>query len=146
MAGSAAPRTVRSSPRWTSSSTARRWAPFPRCWPRQSPGSLPQPARADRFAQALSQCVAGAPPATSVRLRAVPSTFEDGRVESSLLGVTLIESYTVDSMLRIAYPARDIAANIASFETLRADAQTLGFSCARLPPAGVDFVTSYAGA
>ena len=62
-----------------------------------------------------------------------------------VLGVTLIESYTVDSMLRIGFPARDIAADIASFETLRAGAQTLHFSCVPLPPDGVDFATSYTG-
>jgi hypothetical protein len=97
----------------------------------------------DRFTQALTQCLAGAPRATSVRLRGVPAAFEDGRVESNLLGVTLIETYTVDSALRIAFVDHNIAANIASFDTLRGGAQTLRFTCTPLPPDGVDFTTEY---
>jgi hypothetical protein len=97
----------------------------------------------DRFAQALTQCVASTTRVTHVRLQAVPSTLDDGRVDSNLLGVTLIESYTVDAMLRVTYPGRDIGARIDSFETLRAGPQSLQFSCAALPPDGVDFVTGY---
>jgi hypothetical protein len=97
----------------------------------------------DRFTQALAQCVASAPQTTHVRLKDVPLSFEDGRVESNLLGVTLIESYTVDSALHIAFPGRDIAAEILSFETLRAGAETLRFTCVPRPPDGVELITDY---
>jgi hypothetical protein len=96
-----------------------------------------------RFTQALNECVARAPEASRVNLQALPTTLEDGRFETSLLGVTLLEDYTVGSALRLAFPDRDLAVHVSTTETLRAGADTLQFACAMLPPDGVQLTTSY---
>jgi hypothetical protein len=96
-----------------------------------------------RFTQALQTCVAQAPAASQVRLNALPSTLEDGRVETNLMGVTLIEDYTVDSALRLLFPNRVLNVHVSSWETLRGGADTLRFSCVMLPPDAVALTTSY---
>ena len=86
-------------------------------------------------------CVAQAPAASQVRLTALPSTYEDGRVETNLMGVTLIEDYTVESALRLLFPNRDLMVHVSSWETLRAGAETLRFSCAMIAPDAVELTT-----
>ena len=96
-----------------------------------------------RFTQALAACVAQSPSASQVRLNALPSSFEDGRVETNLMGVTLLEDWTVDAALRLMFPDRGLTVHVSSWETLRAGADTLRFTCAMLPPDGVELTTSY---
>ncbi len=78
-----------------------------------------------------------------MRLNALPSSFEDGRVETNLMGVTLLEDWTVDAALRLMFPDRGLTVHVSSWETLRAGADTLRFRCAMLPPDGVELTTSY---
>jgi hypothetical protein len=96
-----------------------------------------------RFTQALQTCVTQAPTASHVRLNALPSTFEDGRFETNLMGVTLIEDYTVASALRLMFPDRNLTVHVSSWETLRAGADTLRFSCVMIPPDAVELTTTY---
>jgi hypothetical protein len=78
-----------------------------------------------------------------VILRAAPLALEDGRFETGLMGVTLMESYTAESALRLAFPERAFSVEIKSWETLRAGADSLRFACVPLPPDGVELTTSY---
>lgn len=96
-----------------------------------------------RFTEALGACVAQAPAATQVRLSALPSSFEDGRVETNLMGVTLIEDWTVDSALRLMFPERDLSVQVTSWNTLRAGADTLRFTCATPAPEAIELTTTY---
>lgn len=96
-----------------------------------------------RFTQALRACVAQAPAISQVRLNALPSTLEDGRYETNLMGVTLLEDYTVDAALRLMFPDRDLTVQVSSWETLRAGADTLRFSCVLFPPDRVELTTGY---
>jgi len=82
-----------------------------------------------RYTDALAACVSTSPRATQVTLRALPSSLDDGRVETSLLGVTLLEDWTVDSALRLRFPERSVAVHVASWATLRGGAETLQFTC-----------------
>jgi hypothetical protein len=96
-----------------------------------------------RFTRALTACLAESPQATHADLVALPSSFDDGRVETNIMGVTLLEEYTVASALRLSLPERQIGVHAASYETLRSGADTLRFTCAPLGPDGVEFTTSY---
>lgn len=96
-----------------------------------------------RFTQSLNACVAQAPAASQVRLNALPGSLDDGRFETNLMGVTLLEDYTVDSALRLMVPQRDLTVDVSSAGTLRAGADTLRFSCATLSPDLVELTTLY---
>ncbi|MDQ6672487.1 MAG: hypothetical protein M3069_17385 [Chloroflexota bacterium] len=96
-----------------------------------------------RFSQALQACVAQAPEATQVRLNALPSAFEDGRVETNLMGVTLLEDWTVDAILRLVFPSRNLTVHVSSWGTLRASADTLQFTCGHPAADAVELTTSY---
>ena len=96
-----------------------------------------------RFTQALGACVVQAPAATQVRLNALPSSFEDGRFETNLMGVTLLEDWTVDAALRLLYPDRQLAVHVSSWGTLRTGADTLRFTCTSPAPDVVELTTSY---
>jgi hypothetical protein len=82
-----------------------------------------------RYMEALAGCVAAAPDATQVSLQRVPGSFDDGRSDTVMLGVTLIEQYTAESALRMAFPDRQVAVHVDSTNTLGPGAE-LEFSCA----------------
>lgn len=92
---------------------------------------------------ALSACVTEHPQATRVVVHDVPSTLDDGRAETNMLGVTLIEQYTVDAMLDLRQPERAIDTGIDGFETLHAGAETLGYTCVAPAPDTVRLNTTY---
>jgi hypothetical protein len=96
-----------------------------------------------RYMQALDACLAAAPQATHVDLQMLPSSFDDGQVDTNLMGVTLLEDYTVESALRLSLPQRPITVHASSYGTLRAGADTLKFTCEPLPPDGIRLTTSY---
>jgi uncharacterized protein (DUF3084 family) len=62
-------------------------------------------------------------------------------VETNLLGVTLLEDWTVESALRLAYPGRRFDVHVTSWETLRRGADTLQFTCTRALDS-VEFATT----
>jgi hypothetical protein len=95
-----------------------------------------------RFTQALGECVAQTPQATLVSVNGLPSSYEDGHVETNMLGVTLLEDYTVDSALRVLFPARTVLSEVRSSETLRTSPATLRFSCTERPPDAVELTVS----
>jgi hypothetical protein len=95
-----------------------------------------------RVSQALATCVAASAQATNVNLRALPSTFDDGQVETNLLGVTLLEDWTLEAALRLQFPSRRLQVRAASYETLRRPADSLRFDCASSGGA-LDFTTMY---
>jgi hypothetical protein len=94
-----------------------------------------------RYMQALTSCVAGAPDASKVNLLRVPGSFDDGRSETNMLGVTLVEEYTAQSALRLAFPDRKLTVHVQSVDTLR-DHLALRFTCAHKPD-GVEFSASF---
>jgi hypothetical protein len=95
-----------------------------------------------RYSQALNACINSAPEATRVNLIGLPSSFDDGRAETSLLGVTLLQDWTIESALKLAFPERRFTIHVSSSGTLRASPETLQFDCA-LVPAGVELTTIY---
>jgi hypothetical protein len=94
-----------------------------------------------RYMQALTTCVGAAPDATVVNLQKVPANFDDGRPDTVMLGVTLIEEYTARSALRLAYPDRPLTVRAASVDTLREGA-AMQFTCSPRP-GGIEFAASY---
>jgi hypothetical protein len=95
-----------------------------------------------RYVQALTTCVAAAPDAADINLQRVPASFEDTRSDTGMLGVTLIEQYTVESALRLAFPARVLTVHVASSDTLRRPGADLQFACTRLEN-GLEFAARY---
>jgi hypothetical protein len=95
-----------------------------------------------RYVDALSACVADAPDVNYVSLAGVPAALDDGRFDTSLLGVSLIEQYTAESALRLRYPERQLEVHVASFGTLRGGAESMTFACTRLPK-GVELTAIY---
>jgi hypothetical protein len=95
------------------------------------------------YMQALAECVTSAPQAHQVNLRNLPSSLDDGVVDTSLLGVTLLEDYTVEAGLRMYFPQRDLSVGVSSWGTLRKGADSLHFGCTRSGDA-VEFTTDYA--
>jgi hypothetical protein len=95
-----------------------------------------------RFTKALGDCLAQAPQASVVSITALPSSFEDDRIETNMLGVTLLEDYTVDSIVRLLFPGRNIEAHIQSSQTLHPSLSTLRFTCTERPPATVELTVS----
>jgi hypothetical protein len=96
----------------------------------------------ERYSQALHTCVAEAPLATRVRIVSLASSYDDGQFETSLLGVTLLEDWTLDSMLRLAFPGRKLEVGVTSWDTLRGGADTLRFNCSQSGDS-VELTTSY---
>jgi hypothetical protein len=92
--------------------------------------------------QALGDCLQEAPQAARVSVSGLPSSFEDGRVETNMLGVTLLEDYTVDAALRLLFPARTITAQIQSSDTFRTAPSTLRFECTSSQPNSVELTIS----
>ncbi|GAC1313584.1 MAG: hypothetical protein NVSMB2_01720 [Chloroflexota bacterium] len=93
---------------------------------------------------ALTSCVQSHPSATRVVLANLPSTLEDGRVETNLLGVTLIEQYTVDAMLSLrAADDRALDTSVDGYETLRSGAGRLQYACASPAADTVRLTTIY---
>jgi hypothetical protein len=92
---------------------------------------------------ALTSCVESQPGATRVVVANLPSTLEDGRVETNLIGVTLVEQYTVDAMLSLRVPQRDFETSIDGYETLRTTADSLHYGCTSPAPDTVRLTTSY---
>jgi hypothetical protein len=84
-----------------------------------------------RYTEALNACLTASPQARLATVRDLPSSLDDGRVETSLLGVTLLEDWTLDSALRIAFPDRRVDVHVASWGTVRGGADTLQFTCTR---------------
>jgi hypothetical protein len=97
------------------------------------------------YTSELAACVASNPRATQVQLVQVPGDFDDGRFENGMLGVTLLEHYTVESALGLAFPDRQFGVTIASWETLRGPAKTLRFNCTAVDER-VQLTTIYSGA
>jgi hypothetical protein len=95
-----------------------------------------------RYSDALTKCLAEAPTAGQVNLTALPSSLDDGRVETSLLGVTLLEDWTIDSVLRLVVPERRLGLHVSSWGTVRGAADTLSFQCAGGRDA-IDLTTLY---
>lgn len=96
----------------------------------------------ERYIDALTDCIGTDGQVTNVHLRALPSSMDDGRVETNLLGVTLLEDWTVDAALRLAFPARQLQLKVDSWGTLRGAADTLHFTCSRSGNT-VEFTTTY---
>jgi len=95
-----------------------------------------------RYMQALTACVATTPEVSYVSLQQVPGSFEDGSADTVMLGVTLVEQYTAESALRLAFPLRTLNVHADSFATLHEPAPNVQFSCTRLPQ-GVEFAAAY---
>lgn len=96
-----------------------------------------------RFDAALVDCARSAPQATHVSLRRVPLAYEDGRFETQLMGVTLMEDYTAESALHLAFPERPFVVEIKDWETLRAGPDTLSFGCSMQGTDSIELTTSY---
>lgn len=96
-----------------------------------------------QFLQSLETCVRGAPLATHVRLHALPEDLDDGTEDTRLMSVTLLQDYTVQSALRLAFPDRPLTVAAVSSQTLRSAEDTLRFSCTDAGD-GVEFTTMYA--
>jgi hypothetical protein len=99
-------------------------------------------ATTNRFMQALTTCVAGAPDAKRVNFVSLPSGFDDGRIETSLLGVTLLEEWTVESAIRVAFPDRALVTHVSSVATVRGAPETLQFRCGLIQD-GVELETVF---
>ncbi|HEX8966461.1 MAG TPA: hypothetical protein VF937_01185 [Chloroflexota bacterium] len=84
-----------------------------------------------RYMQALEACVAAYPEVSYVSLQRVPEAFDDGRPETDMLGVTLIQQYTAEAALRQAFPDRALEIHVGSVDTLHAGPDALKFSCVR---------------
>jgi hypothetical protein len=82
-----------------------------------------------RYSDEMSACLSSAPQATQLRLFGVPADYDDGRFENGLLGVTLLEDYTLRSAVQVLVPDRQLSVSVASFETLRHGPDTLQFKC-----------------
>ncbi len=87
----------------------------------------------DRYFAALHDCVISATYTDNVSLQQVPATLNDGRVDTSLLGVTLIEQYTADSALRLMFPTRQLNVHVGSWATFGGELDRLRFSCEHRP-------------
>jgi hypothetical protein len=83
----------------------------------------------DRYMQTLSACVTAWPDVSYVDLERVPATFDDARPETGMLGVTLIEQYTAEAALRLAFPNRQLNVRVGSVATLHGGPGALRFSC-----------------
>jgi hypothetical protein len=83
----------------------------------------------DLFLQALDQCVGSTPRATQLAMRGLPEDLDDGPEETRLLTVTLLEDYTVQSALRLAFPDREFSVVALSSQTLRTRRPDLAFAC-----------------
>jgi hypothetical protein len=94
------------------------------------------------YTDALGACVASAPDVSYVSLARVPAELDDGRFDTSLLGVSLIQQYTAESALRLRFPERKLDVHVSSWDTLRGSAESIAFSCARLPK-GVELSAHY---
>jgi hypothetical protein len=87
----------------------------------------------DRYFAALRECAGSSPDVGNVNLEQVPGSLDDGRVDTSLLGVTLIEQYTADSALRAMFPTRNLRVHVGSRATFTGNLDKLDFSCERRP-------------
>jgi hypothetical protein len=82
-----------------------------------------------QYTDELSACLSSAPQATQLRLYRVPADYDDGRFENGLLGVTLLQDYTLQSAAQLLVPDRPLSVSVASFETLRQGPDSLRFTC-----------------
>jgi hypothetical protein len=95
-----------------------------------------------QYLQGLSDCTVASPDITQVRLDGMPSNLDDGQVDTSQLGVTLFEDYTIQAALRLLFPDRDHTLTVWSHETLRDVRQTMNLTCVS-DPTRVYLVATY---
>lgn len=97
----------------------------------------------NRYFQALESCVTMVPDLWDeelVSLQDMPEAYQDGLLETDMLGVTLLEQYTAEAALRQTFPDRQMHVHVASIDTLHSNA--LQFECAPLPH-GVELSAIY---
>ena len=72
----------------------------------------------------------------------LPGSLDDGRAETSMLGVTLLQDWTVQSALNLELPDRPLTVRVESTAALRGPAETLKFACSPRQDV-VEFATTY---
>lgn len=85
----------------------------------------------DRYMQALGECIGTDPRVQAVDLSDVPSSLDDGQPETGLMGVTLLQDWTITAALRLVYPGVAIPVHVESWYLLNGSADSLHFSCSR---------------
>jgi hypothetical protein len=83
-----------------------------------------------QYTQAADDCVARSPETSLVTISGLPSDFDDGREDTLLLAVTLLQDYTVQSALQLHFPDRTFDVTASSSQTLRSSSDVLRISCA----------------
>ena len=95
-----------------------------------------------RYVEGLNNCAAASPEVDHVRLDGMPSVLDDGQTDTSQLGVTLFEDYTIQAALRLLFPHRDLTLTVWSRETLLDVRKNISIAC-ESDPTRIYLVATY---